>query len=342
MLALGKVLLLVDVAEIDGGDVGVGAVDDLDEFLEGGAAGLDVHEVDPAELEEDPNGVDEVQAPGVATKTGFLVTSPGLKGERVGVVVEEKSALDEDVEDHETLGTERVGENLDGITDQETRPRGGVEELEEPDEEDHSVVGSRRVVLLVETASESPDDQSTAHTTGGEEEGRATTELVDHHGEGDGDNHSHGGRASVQTKTSRRVADTGVLVQNRSVVGNDGIAGPLGEDTERDDDHETVAVTTGFEEVNVLGRGVGDLLELDGVADFAELELDGGVVGIAVGVVLGENVEGLVVAVLGDEETRRLGDPFEMSVFLSPTFPSEESRKNLHHRKRSWTKEGAP
>ena len=36
------------------GDLGLVAVNDLGELLEGGALGLDVHKEDEAELEEDP------------------------------------------------------------------------------------------------------------------------------------------------------------------------------------------------------------------------------------------------------------------------------------------------
>ena len=51
------------------------------------------------------------------------------------------------------------------------------------------------------------------------------------------------------------------------------------------------------------------MLSLDGFTDLAVLELNGGVVDIAVGVVLAEDSQGFVMAVLGDEESRRLGNP---------------------------------
>lgn len=50
-------------------------------------------------------------------------------------------------------------------------------------------------------------------------------------------------------------------------------------------------------------------LHLDGVANLSELVLDRRVVTVAIAVVLGEDVEGLVELVVGDEETRRLGHP---------------------------------
>lgn len=51
---LGDLGLLLDLADVDVGNVGLVAVDDTGELLEGGSLGLDVHEVDEAEFEEDP------------------------------------------------------------------------------------------------------------------------------------------------------------------------------------------------------------------------------------------------------------------------------------------------
>jgi hypothetical protein len=54
LLRLLDVHLLLDLVDVDAGHVGVVAVDDLGELLEGRALGLDVHEVHKDELEEDP------------------------------------------------------------------------------------------------------------------------------------------------------------------------------------------------------------------------------------------------------------------------------------------------
>jgi hypothetical protein len=52
------------------------------------------------------------------------------------------------------------------------------------------------------------------------------------------------------------------------------------------------------------------LLEANGLADLLVLELDGGMLLVAICVVLGEDGEGFLGTVLGDEETRRLGNPW--------------------------------
>lgn len=54
LLRLLDVHLLLDLVDVDAGHVGVVAVDDFGELLEGRALGLDVHEVHKDELEEDP------------------------------------------------------------------------------------------------------------------------------------------------------------------------------------------------------------------------------------------------------------------------------------------------
>lgn len=55
---------------------------------------------------------------------------------------------------------------------------------------------------------------------------------------------------------------------------------------------------------------VGGLFHLDRLGDLAVLEFDGWVVHVSVGMVFGQNLQGLVGLVGGDEEARRLGDPW--------------------------------
>lgn len=46
--------LLLDLADVDVTDLSLITIDDLGQLLEGGALGLNVHEIHEAELEEDP------------------------------------------------------------------------------------------------------------------------------------------------------------------------------------------------------------------------------------------------------------------------------------------------
>ena len=54
LLRLPDVHLLLDLVDVDAGNVGVVAVDNLGKLLEGRAFGLDVHEVHKDELDKDP------------------------------------------------------------------------------------------------------------------------------------------------------------------------------------------------------------------------------------------------------------------------------------------------
>lgn len=235
-----------------------------------------------------------------------------LKGNGVGVDVEGESGLDGDVHDHETLGTQSVGENLDGVADEETRPGERVHDSEEPDEEDHGLVGTRSALLVPEGRGDGPEDEGTEHATGGSQESRATAELVDEESHGDGDDEGKAGLTSGETELGGLLAfETGGVVELRGIVGDDGVSRPLGEETEGEEDGKTIAVATGLEEVEVAGVLVVLVLHADGLLDLAELELNERVVLVAVGVVLGEDVEGLLVLLLGDEVTGGLGDPVD-------------------------------
>lgn len=134
--------------------------------------------------------VDEVELPVGALK--------GLEGDGVGVDVEGEGGLDATLDDEKTLGAELVGEDLDGVANEETGPGHVVHDVEDPDEDDHGVVGSGGVLLLVEGGGEGPEDEGAEHTTGGGEEDGATAKLVDEKGGGDGDQESHGGGAGSE------------------------------------------------------------------------------------------------------------------------------------------------
>lgn len=74
-------------------------------------------------------------------------------------------------------------------------------------------------------------------------------------------------------------------------------------------------------------------LHFDGVANFTELELHSRVLAIAIAVVFGEDVEGLVKLVVGDQESGRLGNPFFSSGVRSET--RSQGFQDLHQMKMS-------
>lgn len=232
-----------------------------------------------------------------------------LEGLGVCVDVEGESGLDGDVEDHETLGAQPVGQDLNGVADEEAGPSDGVEDAKHPNEEDHGDVGARRAILIVEGRREGPEDEGAEHARRGDQEGGAAAELVDEQSHGDGDDEGEAHLAGRQTQLLSRAFDAGGLVEQVGIVGDDGVARPLREDTEREEDGEAVAVALGAEEVEIAAVLLVLVLERDRLLDLAELVLDGRVVLVAVGVVLGEDLERPVVLVLCDQVTGRLGHP---------------------------------
>lgn len=78
--------------------------------------------------------------------------------------------------------------------------------------------------------------------------------------------------------------------------------------------------------INQAG-GETDLLKLDGVTDLAEFELNSRVLRVAVGMILGKDGECLILAVLGNEVARRLGDPWKMDIMSAGYFQQKSSRR---------------
>lgn len=117
------------------------------------------------------------------------------------------------------------------------------------------------------------------------------------------------GPEETYTELGVRVLYTSLVIQRAGEVGNDGVSRPLREETEGQEDSQPVPVSLRLEEVDVAAVSLGFHLEPDGLLDLAVLELDGRVLVVAVGVVLGEHLERLVVLVLGHEESGRLGHP---------------------------------
>jgi len=81
-------------------------IEECSGFLEGKILGLDDEEVEEDKLEGEPAAVDNVVLPG-----------DGTKSDGVNVLVEDKREGDTEVEDVEALGTECVGQDLNGVGD---------------------------------------------------------------------------------------------------------------------------------------------------------------------------------------------------------------------------------
>lgn len=324
LVVLGVVDVLLHLGHVDVGN-GLVAIEDAGDFLEGGALGLDVEEPDEGGLDKIPESVKEHEVPvlgqvvprdlvGLAVKeTHVSMICIYNAWESTGwyVLANGENSLDGNVHNHHALSTEMEGQDLESVGNEETRETNVVEDTEDPDEDKLGIsrAGVGSVGVLVDGTSDGPADESTDHTEdGGQEEG-TTTELVDGESGSDGDDQIEDGLAGGDTKLLVLVGDTGTLVDGVHVVGEKSVTGVLGNDTEGDNDGQPPAVALGAEEVEVAGSTVGILLQADGGLDLSELKLDSGVVRVATAVPLREHGKSLLVTVLVDEITRRLGNP---------------------------------
>jgi len=151
------------------------------------------------------------------------------------------------------------------------------------------------------------EDEEEEHADGGGEEESAATDLVDEGSGGKSPSQVPDLEDTVDEELDGGVEDTDGLEDTGEVVRDDTVAGPLGEEGESDDDTHALEVAGGLEEggpSNLLSDGA---VELDGSLDFLVLVLDERILLIAVGVVVGEDLESLGVAVLADQPTRGLG-----------------------------------
>lgn len=104
--------------------------------------------------------------------------------------------------------------------------------------------------------------------------------------------------------------DTSICVDQVRVVGDDGVTAVLGDDADGDNNGKPPAITSSLEEVHIVSGLVNLLLNPESLPDFAVFELDGKIVLVAIGVPLGQGLQRLVVAVLGDQPSGRLGQSF--------------------------------
>lgn len=185
-----------------------------------------------------------------------------------------------------------------------------VEEVEDVDEADNGATHvSVRVFLVNASAENGPDEEGKEHANSRDEQNRATSETINVEGDEEVDEQRHGLGTAVDAQLVHGGSDADTVKNELEVVGDNTVAGPLTEDSEGNNEHETTAVTASSEEVHPLGVGVGLLVHGHGSANLVVLNLDDLVIDITLGVVLGEHVESILVAVLGNHETRALRNP---------------------------------
>lgn len=106
------------------------------------------------------------------------------------------------------------------------------------------------------------------------------------------------------------ISDAHTVVDQTGVVAEQGISTVLRDNTQRDKDGQSIAVTSGLHKVQIATVLLNDHFQADGLLDLAEFELNGGVVLVAVTMVVGEDIKGFIISLLRDQPSGRLGDPF--------------------------------
>lgn len=149
------------------------------------------------------------------------------------------------------------------------------------------------------------------HTDSGSKEEWTTTETINSHGAANSNEKLEHVLSCVQSGLLGLVLDTSALVDNVGIVADQSISRVLRDDTQGDQEHETVTVTAGSKEIKVAAALLSLVFEGDGLLDLSVLKLHGRVVGVSVGVVLGKDVKGFLVTLVSHKPTGGLGDPID-------------------------------
>lgn len=241
---------------------------------------------------------------GVQLPVGLQV----LEAQRVDVLVDDQGDLDPKVHDHQALCADLEGHDLDRVADQQARPGQGVAGAEEPDEGDDGLAGGLVLVFLVRGRADGPTDEAEQHAQRGGQEERAPAYAVAQQRAA----HRHDQRPdhlpAVEAQLRVGVGDANRLVDVGRVVRHQAVAGPLREQAQRRHQEEAVSVAPGFGEVEVAGGLLREELEAQGLANLGVFKLHRRVRAVAVGVVLGQDSERFVRAILGDQPSWRLRD----------------------------------
>ncbi len=287
MLNTTNVDLLLDLVQIQMSNLCLITIEDLGEFFQSGTAGLDHEEVHENKFAEDPDGVEERQVP---------VVWKVVPGDWVGVVSENQSSLNCQVHDHETLGTQLVWKNLERVGDEKSRPTDGVEDTEEPDPSNLWVASALNIASLLHANSRGEEEWSSSDT-------------VNKEGGDDRDDKTEKCLFSIEWDLLILGCDAHAVVEKIGIVADDGVTGVLRNDTHGDEQHQSVPVTFCLHEVSIAAALLDLKFECGGFLDFPPFELDCCIVTIAVGVILGQNVQSLFVSFLGNEPTWGFWNP---------------------------------
>jgi hypothetical protein len=139
------------------------------------------------------------------------------------------------------------------------------------------------------------------HTCRADEEEAATTCRVHERGGSDRSDQGDGCLPNIKSKLLASAGNASSSIDEVGVVGEKSVARVLRNDTKADEDSQPPSIASSLEELEVARACLGFLLQTHSLTDLSVLELYGSVVGVSSCMVVREEVEGLVVAVLADE-----------------------------------------
>jgi len=137
-------------------------------LLECAVLSLHNEEVTEEELKCDPNDINDIILP------------PNMRqSDRINVLIKDQTERDRKVEYVETFGTDSVGQDLNGVGDDERRESNVVESVEEEDECDDGVAGCFVVVEGELGGADCLEEEHDHHAGGWDEEERSPSSAFD-------------------------------------------------------------------------------------------------------------------------------------------------------------------
>lgn len=194
--------------------------------------------------------------------------------------------------------------NLNSVPNQQAGPSQVIESVVD---EDNSNNGSSSGLFLVHDCvlgSDSPSNEGNHHSESRDQEKRSSPGLVDRERHSGCNNQIPDRQDAVDQILGLGGGDTDLIEDVADIVGYKGVTRQLGEKTGANADKHSVAVTLGRPELR--NAALGELgLESDGLLDLGELVLNKFVVNVSVGVGIGEDDQGLFVAVARNKPSGR-------------------------------------
>jgi len=143
-----------------------------------------------------------------------------------------------------------------------------------------------------------------AHPSAGCEEEGPAANTVDHEAREDGPGKIPDLENTVDHELDGRIRDADRVEDFVEVVRYQTVAGPLGEESEGDDDPEAAAITRGREDGLPANVGSDCPIEIDRSFDFLVLVGDERICLVTIGVIISKGLQGLSVPPFGNKPSR--------------------------------------